>query len=415
MRLRKLIKHFVFDETNRSRIELGTDTRLNPITNRLQLKENTSGEYSTADDLYAKTWVANPSKIVQWLGFEVEDQHFSINGVQVTSLGFRLSDGTDEYFYNGASWEVNTVDWNTEAEIASNISSFPATSRKLQIVINLKTTNATVTPIVRQVKVLYDSAIEFQEDLVYRSLVPLFRESIRPKGRHVVRMVSTSSTIDLKSSSYAIETPYNITGIDAVFNYTDDPNRNVDIFDSYNVSTKIITLTSAIDQGKAVWIDFLWEPEIIVTTSQDYSEIEKVPSVVLDDIKLIEASETGQSDSVFNRSTGEGWKLFPPLQGDLEINLYGFTDKAIDQMRLADELKRFFGNNPLMVSTGLDESYTLWLVDEYDMSTVPNRAEVHSGQLLFRVRDVCFWIRDAQQSYMVEQLNLQGDMNQVVD
>ena len=41
--------------------------------------------------------------------------------VAITGAGYRLTDGTDEYWHNGASWEVNTTDWNTEEEVAAEI------------------------------------------------------------------------------------------------------------------------------------------------------------------------------------------------------------------------------------------------------------------------------------------------------
>jgi len=410
VRLTNLIKEFRFLEEKRSVITLGTNVRLNPDKHWLQLKEDTNDGYPTTADLYAKTWVANPDSLKQWLGFEAEAVHTTIDNVVVTSLGYRLSDGTDQYWWNTTAWVVDTTHWNTEEDVAANISAFPVTSKKLQVVINLKTTDKTVTPKLKRLKVLYSSNVKFQEDIVFRSLIPMLRDSLRPIGRHVLTMLSTSSTIDLKND-YPLETPYNIVGIDAVFNHTDDSGHATDLYSSFNATTKVITLTGPVTTGKVVWVDFLWEPEVVVTTSQDYDEIEKVPVVILDDINLVDASERGPDDGIVNRSDGTAVKIYAPIRGDLDILMHLVTDKAIDQIRLADEVKRFFGNNQFLTSKGLDEEYRLWLTSEYDLTTTANREDLHSGRVRFRVVDVNYFERDSADMYAVKQFKLTGDMS----
>jgi len=410
VRLVKLIKEFRFLEEKRSEITLGTNVRLNPDEHLLQLKEDSNDEYPTTADLYAKTWVTNPDSLKQWLGFEAEAVHTTIDGVVVTSLGYRLSDGTDQYWWNTSAWVVDTTNWNTEQEVAANISAFAVTLKKLQVVINLKTTDKTATPKLKRLKVLYSSDVKFQEDIVFRSLIPMLRDNLRPIGRHVLTKLSTSSTIDLKND-HPLETPYNIVGIDAVFNHTDDPDHATDLYSSFNVGTQVITLTGSVAADKVVWVDFLWEPEVAVTTSQDYDEIEKVPVVILDDINLVDASERGPNDSVVNRSDGTAVKIFAPIRGDLDILMHLVTDKAIDQVRLADEVKRFFGNNQFLTSKGLDEEYRLWLTSEYDLTTTANREDLHSGRVRFRVVGVNYFERESADVYAIQRFHLTGDMN----
>jgi len=410
VRLTKLIKEFQFLEEKRSEITLGTNVRLNPDEHLLQLKEDSNDEYPITADLYAKTWIANPDSLKQWNGFEAEAVHTTIEGVLVTSLKYRLSDGTNQYWWNTTTWVVDTTHWNTEEEVAANISAFAVTTKKLQVVINLKTTDKTATPKLKRLKVLYSSNVKFQEDIVFRSLIPMLRDNLRPIGRHVLTKLSTSSTIDLEVD-HPLETPYNIVGVDAVFNHTDDPNHATDLYSSFNATTQVITLTSPVTAGKVVWVDFLWEPEVAVTTSQDYDEIEKVPVVILDDIDLVDASERGPDDSVINRSDGTAVKIYAPIRGDLDILMHLVTDKAIDQIRLADEVKRFFGNNQFLTSKGLDEKYRLWLTSEYDLTTTANREDLHSGRIRFRVVDVNYFERDSADMYAVKQFKLTGDMN----
>lgn len=408
MNYRRLIKFFIFDEDNRRKITLGDKTRLNPELHCLQLKQEASSDpdnphmvYPTDDNLIVKTWVAQPDATRGWLGFEAVVEHTDVDGVTVTSVGFRLSDGTDEYWWNGGAWVVNTTDWNTEAEVATNINSFPWTQKRLQIVINLKTTDSSATPVVKAVKVLYKAVIEFQEDLIYRSLVPKLKEIVRAIAEMLVEISADTSTIDIKND-YVLQTPYNVVDIDSVFIETDDPNHETDIFDSYDDATQIIALSTVVSAGKHLRIRFVYEPEIAVTTSQDYTEIQKVPSVILDDINLVNATEFGYPVHVANKSDGTAVELPSPLRGDLEVMAHVITDKGVDQMRLADKLKDFFANNPLIRSTGLDEEYRLRLLDEYDMRTGANMGDLHTGRLRFSIVGALFYMRDSIDKHIVQ-------------
>jgi hypothetical protein len=229
----------------------------------------------------------------------------------------------------------------------------------------------------------------------------------------VITLAAATGTIDL-ANTYKIETPYNVRSIDGVFNHTDDFDHWTDLFSSFNPTTKVITLSSSVDAGKVVWIDFLWEPEVAVTTSQDYSEVEKVPSLVIDDIGLINAVPRARPESVINKSAGTGVKVLGPIQGDLDLVLHLITDKGVDQMRFTDEVKRFFENHPQLVSTGLDEEYDLWLIDEYDMSTAANRGDIHTGRMRAQIRNVLFFVRDSEDIYPVEKFILSGDFETII-
>jgi len=415
MRLKRLIKTFQFDRSNYSRVTLGPDVRLNINENRLQLKETVYGitEYKTDDDLYAKTWVTNPNTVKQWLGFEAYVTHsYDDLGDPVTSVGFRLGDGSDEYWWDGGAWVINTTDWNTEVEVAANISTFPVASEQLQVIINLKTTDQTVTPYVTAIKVLYSSDVEHEEDYIWRSLLHELRDQVRPIADYAISLASTTDTIDF--DDYPLETPYNVVGIDAVFNHTDDPEHQTDLFSSYDSGTKVITLSSAQAVGKIIWIRLFYEPEVAVTTGQEYVEVAKVPALALTEISHINSAETGQDDWVVNKSDGTAVKVPAPRQCDIDIRMQLLTDKAKDQTRLADEMKRFFGSNPKLTSKGMDEEFRLWLLDEYEHTTEPSQSEIHAGQLRFRIVKALFFERPAQDVYAVERFNLTGHMNVVV-
>jgi len=137
MRTIKLIKNFVFKEENRYRITLGPNVRLVAGEHRVTLKD-TDSLYPTDPDLYIKTWIVNPKSVKKWLLFESVIAHvYDYDGNRITDDGYRLGDGTNEYWWDGGAWVVNASNWNTEQEVCENIESFPVTSLKLQIIVNL--------------------------------------------------------------------------------------------------------------------------------------------------------------------------------------------------------------------------------------------------------------------------------------
>ena len=412
-RRHKLIKHLVFDESNIDDIERDALARVNLDVRALTLAEDAAGFYSINPDISAKTLLTRPKAVRAWLGFEADDVHFlNEYNQQVTSLGYRLSDGVDEYWWNGSGWETNMANWNTEAEVADNIASFSAVARALEVVVNLVTTDRRYTPRLRRIKILYEVQLDsYQEDIVYRSLIPAMKGAIRPIADHPIDIVAATATIAL--ASFPTDTPYTIVGVDAVYDHTADPDHQADLFQSYDPATKVITLSQQIQAKRKAWIRVVYQPDVIVNRSRDDINVSKVPALVLSDINLVKASDRGGVDSVANRAAGTAWELPAPKQGDLEIQLYGATSKGVDHMRLADEVKRFFDNAPLLTSTGLDEQYRLWLIDEYDMAASGQEGEIHIWRARFRVAGVCYWTREAKQVTVVSKfsMRLSGETN----
>jgi len=409
MRTKKLIKTFEFSEENRSRIVLGTSVRLNPATNRLELQADSNGSFPTSGGLYAKTWATTPANAKGWLGFQTDSVMKKIDGVPVTQYRFRLGDGTVQRYWNGTTWAVTTTAWNTEEEVANHIASFPVSSRTIQVIANLQTTDSTVTPELSWIKILYASDIEFQEDLVYRTLVRQLRAQVRPLAEYQVVKPTSSSKFVFDPD--ALDTPYNFVSVDSVFNHTDDSNHLTDLFTSFNPSTHEITLSQSVDAGKQLWIRFIYEPEVAVDTNREYHEVGKVPALVLEDINLENTSEMGPADWVLNRFVGTGVKIPAPLRGDLVVTLLIETSKGVDLQRLADEVKRFCMNNPLITSLGLDEKYRLWMTKEFDQSGTSNQADIHTARVEFRLVNVLYYAKDPVNVFGVLGFHVDGNLN----
>jgi hypothetical protein len=412
MRTNTIIKSFVFEEKNRDKITLGSNVRLNPETNRLELKL-TSGGYSTSANLYAKTWITNPTSVKKWTGFDLYDKpNKDYDGSDLTSVGFRLGNGTNEYYWNGSSWEINTSNWNTEIEIVANIDTFTVTDKKIQIIINLVTTTATLTPSISEIKISYDSDIDFQDNLIFYSLVPKLKEEVRPISDYIIELSSDSSTIDL--NSFPFDTPYDITGIDSVFNYTNDSDLLIDLYQSYDSGTKIITLSSSILTGEKVFIKFYYRPLIAVSTDREYLEVDKVPALRITSIETVK-NKTASSQFFIRDKSAETAKLLKNIKlKDVEITLICLSGTSKNQQRLLDEARRFFENNTKINCTGLDEDYDIVLREENRLQTTQIDLDTYSSTFRFRIINVMFSQKQEENLYIVKRFVMSGDVNATI-
>lgn len=413
MRLRKLIKVFRFEEGNRARIELSSaNIRLNPAEHVLQLKADAEGAYPTTADIHAKTWVARPGAAKGWLLFQADVIHVSVDGTRVTGVGFRVSDGDDEYWWDGSDWVVNTTNWNTEGEVATNIAAFPVAALAIQFVVNLTTTDSEHTPKVRALKLLYNSNVSSKEDLLYRSFCRALRAGVQPIADLAFAAPSASASFDL--NDYLPQTPYNIIDVDSVFDGTDDEDQLNDLLLSYNAATKELELSAPIPLGNTVWVRFIYEPVVAITTARDYTELDKVPAIVVSDFAEINSKDSASFDYVINRDTGAGWKVPAPRQVDIELTLRVVTDKEKDQIRLSDAVQEYFGQNPMLTSLALDERFRMWLIGEYAQQGVIGQEETHAGTLRIRIANALFYDSTATPAFAASRFVINGPPDVVV-
>jgi hypothetical protein len=417
MRTKNLIKSFNFGRDDRLTLDLTGGLRLNPgvmgrdVRARLELPRQVSDTslYSTAQSLFAATRVTNPLNVKEWSGFEAVINNRidpDGSGAVVTSAFYRLSDGSAEYWWDGGAWVVNNVDWNTEAEVANNITSFPVASRSLSVIVNLRTADARVSPELYQVKVLYKSDIDHHEDYLLRSFMPALKEGVRPIGRALAEQEETG--VELCFGPSQLETAYEVVDVDAVFNEDDDPNHLVDLFDSYDADTGIITLNTSVDVGSVMMVRFTYKPLVALSTSRDYIEAAKVPAIHIVNTRFVDMSINAQDDTVLNKDTLTGVRVLAPRQGDIELELIVQTEKQFDQMRLAEELRTYFAKSPLMRSRGLDEEFRLWLIGEYSSEGAPNASDLQTGRLRCRIVNALFFERGSETVFGVGSFSTQS-------
>lgn len=398
MRLRKIIKTIRFTEDIRNELTLGTGVRMNAATNLLQLKGTPA--YPTTADLYAITPPFSPDSVKAWIGFDVYDSHtYDKLGAPLTGFGFRLSDGVDQYYHNGADWVVGETNWNTEVEIAGNISSWPANAKNIQIVINPYTTDSKYTPYLEKIKILYSSNVEFQEDLVVRTTIPLFRDNIRPKGELIIVTETETDTIDL--SEYTFDQEYDITDIDSVFDNDNDSDHFSDLFSSYNPSTKQITISAPVPAGTKLFVNFLYRPLIAISTDEEYLESARVPAIHITNVDTTAEMEQFQTDYVRNKADNTAIKIPSARQKSLAFSIQLLAGLSKDLHRMMDEVRTLFANNRFITSKALDESYPIYLLTDATMKSGLSESTLHTAFFRFVIQNALYYQERDQAAYVV--------------
>lgn len=353
---------------------------------KIRLRRQSDGYFPTDEDIWFRTWTTTPKACRKLLMLQV----FQSSPVD-TATQVRLYDGSDHYWWDGADWSVaGASDWNDEGTINAHIDTFPILpDREFGVVVNLITTDKYTTPKVTEIRVLMEIRIDYLEDLIFRSLIPLMKSEIRPIANYDLPPYSEDqTTIDL--NDYTLDTAFNITDVDAVFNFSTDPELLSDILSSYNPSTKVITLTEAIPAGDRPFILFRYEPEIAYTTQQDYTEVAKVPVIILQrlEVPVATAYNLAAREGVVDKGTGNAVLVHEPWRATLEFRLHVCTDRAVDELRLMSKVMEFFDSNVRLRSIGLDEYYRMQIVREFRDLITPGRSDLRVFWTRFQIMDI---------------------------
>lgn len=391
--------------------------RLDPNDFRLKLAVDDAFRYPTDVDISVRTRTFEPAAVRALELIEVFSTIPTDDlGVPLGSVGLRIFDGVNEFFWDGAAWVVGGVgDWNTETEINANIATFDvATSRRFAIVLNLATTDDRVTPSIESVLVLWRGPVDWVDDVLVDSLVGVFQDDLRyVEDLALPPLEADSAAIDLKL--YTDEHSLDVVGADAVFDHDADPGHLVDLLGSYDVGTKILSLSTAIPAGNRPFLRMEVSPTVSFETAQDFYELGKLPSVVLRDVEnVVSAPYPARSDhGIVNRDTGDAVEIPAPYRATYEVTIEVSVDRTTTQTRLIEEIMRIFLDGPageigpFLRSVATDRRYRMRLIDEFRAGDPRlNLADVRTFEAKFRIEDVALNLSTARTAHAVETLKL---------
>lgn len=421
MTMKRIILSLVFKEdirdalvfSNTAKIRLNSE---NSGDTRIQLKLNdTLKEYPKDADLFIETPMFEPHVLKRWLKFEaiVKEDSTTHSLPAETSIGFKLKTSIGNLYWNGSAWvTAGLSNWSTEAEVNQNIAALDIAAigdQKLGFVVNLKTSNAKLTPEVRELKVLGEFDIEFLEDLVYDSVIRTLNTTFRSSS--ILRFPTSGDTDSIDISSVLEKKGYNITAVRAVYDLTDDPLRLANLKSSYALGPVkkdgwtyepgTVTLSSTIPNGNIVEVVFEYVPEILVRTSQDFYEATAFPSIVFEGITSqdrIQADGVGE-DAIRDKANLSAVQQYECRQTTLRFTYAVFTDSQTDQMRLLQDIHEFFTNTRRIRRWGLGDEFDVRVFQQ--LSTTGNQREADSQDTnvamgVFDVLQVLFYDRPAR-------------------
>lgn len=402
------VKAFKFDREHYSRVTISdTDKiRLNTRENRIQLKAQSvhrptgRNVYPLDTDLTVSTWVTNPARLAGWFGFYADPCY--VNQPAGTSVRYKLNDGTDDRYWGGSSWDVaGAADWNTEAEVAANIDTFPvAPDRKLQVIVNLVTTDPYVTPTVSAMYTGMELDMDGIGDVLLDSLVPSLRSGMEFTARVAVVVDRGGTQISLRD----IKTPYDIQSVSAIYNDDQDPDHLTDIFDTYDAANKIATVTSGFAAGEAAFIHMTVRPRVYVNwSSQDYYQVEKIPAVVIDSMRITGNQVWGQAvvKDIANLTAKVQRK---PYRLHLELDILLMAEGNRSLMAMITQSLKHSTNTPLLAWRGPDEELTLTMLRESDFRPRPDLRDAHASTYSLRIDDLYLWLDEAQEVPLTNQV-----------
>ena len=401
-------KVFRFPERWRDRLTFSdaTKIRLNPTTRRLQLKiqsyDRVTGAavYPTDTDLTVSTRVENPDTLRGLLGFDPYPR--DADQPNNTNVRYKINDGTDDRFWDGGAWSVaGAADWNTALEVVQHIVDFPVTDRKFGLVINLVTTDSSVTPTLHNVDLLMDLDVDYFRSIISESLVPSIKEKIRPVIDEVFDAPG-GTLCNLRD----LETAYNLISVDAVYNDTDDPNHATTLLSSYDATSKVVTLISAVDRGKALWVRFTIEPEVYLNfPSQDYTEVEKIPAVVIDSVELV-GNEIIAQQSVRNEDAKNASVRRSPFRLHIKFDVRLLAKRNRTLLSMMDKALAHASDTRLLPWPALDEEISLSTKQEGLFGGRPNLSDVHETSYTLILNDLHLFFNSEETVPLVENFNL---------
>lgn len=380
-------------ESLRDRLQFSdaTKVRLHPALHRLQLRANAAGKYPLDADLYIRGPLLAPDAMRQWLAVStLTVEPVDDAGTAVGTVRYRVSDGTNDRWWNGSVWAVASAgQWNTLAQLQTNFATFPVTTRRIRLVYGLRTTDPAVTPCVLGAMVLYQADIlSTMEEVLYRSLIRQLRTVTVPVEFAVDWPTATTAVVlaDLLDQQEAVE----ISGVSAVFNHTDDPDHLTALSFTYVSGT--LTLAVALPADKKAVIRCDVAPVVAFTTDQDYDQVSKLPAIVVDTVTERFTGEIPSLQHVTDVTTLAAICVRSPRQGSYEVTLRAMANRGLDLIRLTDAITSWVRTARVLRIGALDQSATMVLDRQFSVTPRPDQTGVMDDRCTIRILDVEAWI-----------------------
>jgi len=421
---KKFIHAYEVEEKDRSEITFSDSTKIHmysdPALNGVRLvgvynDVKLAYDYPTDTDLTVRLPEWEPQATRGWYKFqEISDKPTG------TSIKWRVSDGTNDYWYTSGAWTIVSLatDWNTEAEICDNIATFPWTQKKIQFIANLVTTDESVAPKLYGYNLLIYTNIQWYNDILVDSFVPYLRTHFQTIIEHAGQTSSDITSIDFDDNiDFAPEQPLNIVDIDGIFDYYNDPNFQTDLLSSYDSGTNVATLTGTVVSGTTLYILLKVEPEIIINSQHsDYTEVAKTPAIVIESIQVV-GNNAKAPLTIVDRGNAEGWKTDYPFFCNLNLTCLLMDPSIRQTFNMMEKCNSIvdlgLGDQQNSLHTkGLDRYFGISHRAESLYNPRPNFTDIKAYTFYLTIHNVYIYTRDIEEAPVVASMEFETGIKQ---
>lgn len=333
-------------------------------------------------------------------------------------VNIHLVDISDNIWYwntTSSTWEIGvTSNWNTIFQVNNHLSELPLNTfgKGVRLEVNLKTEDEKHTPYVEEVKFLAEVDIEFMEDIIYDTIIPMLKRELQVTAQINIQLQADTDQIDLVNDYPLEDKGYNFTDVQRAYNYTADPLRLVNIATGYTKGAPregggfdhgIIHLDGVKSAGSIIEVKLLYFPEISVNTDVDFYEVNRTPSIVFENIRKESIRDDGarQKDFVKDKLNLSGVRMRPPATDHLIFEYAVFTGSQTDQQRLGEALHRFFQRFRHITSWGLDIPYAISTKDVFRSENKANTSNVNTHMGSFMVHRMLSYLEEPEDVSLV--------------
>lgn len=392
-----IVKSFFFTEALKRNGEISVSDSAKISINRqnygwefLELVKQAEGNYPTDTDLTAKTNVIRMDSIRRIVGFDAYAVDKIVDNQLVTSLGYRVWDGVSEWVWVSSTglWTTPAGSaWNTEAEIANNISTFNPSLKAIGFVVNPRTTDGAVTPEVHEIRIAVevrlpsftdDIFVSLREKLLGRDVRPFVETSpvlgsgVKPATEYLFEMMDDANRFLLQDVLANDRKGFRVVDVESVYKIVNGEPAD-EILSSYVPETNEVILDETVATGTELLVSLIYEPNVVILRrSIDFSSPELIPSLVLHTAITTDSSPHPGVDALMvrNKSKSTALVIHAPYRLTLQCGIMGLVQSTKDEARLFEELIDFLTREPILKSRQTGDVYRIQVLQEFEDATM---------------------------------------------
>jgi hypothetical protein len=219
-----------------------------------------------------------------WLGVEL-----GLAAPPGSAVLFRIADVDtgDELYWTGLEWVAGAsgppdpAAWNTATELQRAFPRLPGNLRALAVVAWLRTNSRTVTPAFYGARVAYGvRQVSPLDDALFRTFLSSLRAELSATGVAEWTTTAATTSVDLGGQGRGpAPFAYQVIGVDAVFDLTEDPDELAPLAGTFTDGQWIPA--TAIPAGQVIRIEFRFVPDLVVRRHQDLEDLAALPAVYI--------------------------------------------------------------------------------------------------------------------------------------